>query len=211
MEFFFKQGGQAGGDRNKPFKSSLCEAHKDISTEQIREWIYTGSILGGSGSQRSIQAPLGAPRPFEGFQEIKTICLITLRYYLPFSLYWPFGMNGAKALQGKTGTFAGVQAGTPTCTSHHCICYYCGLAVNKTLPGSFEKVLDEAVKIIKCIEFRPLSTSLFNILYDQMGRTHKALLLHTQGGCLSLGKSTVPLLEFIAELAAFRVQCHFTY
>lgn len=84
---FFKHGGQAGGDRNKPFKSSLCEAHKDISTEQIREWIYTGSILGGSGSQSGIQAPLGAPRPFEGFQEIKTICIITLRYYLPFSLY----------------------------------------------------------------------------------------------------------------------------
>lgn len=71
MEFFFKQGGQEGGDRNKPFKSSLCEAHKDISTEQIREWIYTVSILCGSGPQRGIQAPLGAPRPFEGFQEIK--------------------------------------------------------------------------------------------------------------------------------------------
>lgn len=81
--FFFKQGGQEGGDRNKPFKSSLCEAHKDISTEQIREWIYTVSILCGRGPQRGIQAPLGAPKPFEGFQEIKTICMITLRYYLP--------------------------------------------------------------------------------------------------------------------------------
>lgn len=38
--FFFKQGGQEGGDRNKPFKSSLCEAHKDISTEQIRVDLY---------------------------------------------------------------------------------------------------------------------------------------------------------------------------
>lgn len=85
--FFFKQGGQEGGDRNKPFKSSLCEAHKDISTEQIREWIYTVRILCGSGPQHGNQAPLGAPRPFEGFLEIKTICIITLRYYLPFSLY----------------------------------------------------------------------------------------------------------------------------
>ena len=93
--------------------------------------------------------------------------------------------------------------GTPTCTSHHRICYYCGLAVNKTLPGSFENVLGEAVKIIKCIKFQPQSTSLFNILYDKIGSTYKALLLHTEGGCLSPEKSTMPLLELIAELAAF--------
>jgi len=92
-------------------------------------------------------------------------------------------MNSAKALGGKAGIFAGIKAGTPTCTSHHRICYYCGLAVNKTLPGSFENVLDEAVKIIKCIKFQPSSTSLFNILYNKMGSTHKALLLRTEGGC----------------------------
>lgn len=85
--FFFQQGGQEGGDRNKPFKSSLCEPRKDISTEQIREWIYIVGILYGSGPQRGIQAPLGAPRPFQGFQEVKTMCIITLRYHLPFSLY----------------------------------------------------------------------------------------------------------------------------
>lgn len=103
---------------------------------------------------------------------------------------------------GKTGTFVGIKAGPPTCTSNH-ICYYSGLAVNKTLPGSLENVLDEAVKIIKCIKFRPLSTSLFNIPYDKMGSTHKALLLHAEGRCLSPGIRTVPMFELIAELTAF--------
>lgn len=37
--FFFKHRGQEGGDRNKPFKSSLPEAIKDTSIEQIRQWL----------------------------------------------------------------------------------------------------------------------------------------------------------------------------
>lgn len=64
--FFFQQGGQEGGDRNKPFKSSLREPHKDISSEQIREWICTVRILYGSGPQHGIQAPQGASGPLRG-------------------------------------------------------------------------------------------------------------------------------------------------
>lgn len=136
----------------------------------------------------------GGPKALPGFQEVKTICIMILRYRLPFSLYWPFGISSAKALVGKTpGIFAGIKARTPTWTSRHRICYYCGLAGNKTLPGSFENVLDEAVTIIKCIKFRPLSPSLFNILYDKWEVHIKALLLHAEGRCLSPGKSTVPL------------------
>lgn len=63
---FFEQGGQECGDRNKPFKSSFCEPHKDISIEQIREWIYTGTIHHSSGPQRVIQAPLGVPKALSG-------------------------------------------------------------------------------------------------------------------------------------------------
>lgn len=49
--FFFKQGGQEGGDRTKPCKSSLRELHKDLSMEQIGEWIYTVTVLCSRGPQ----------------------------------------------------------------------------------------------------------------------------------------------------------------
>lgn len=62
---FFKRGAQECGDRNKPFKSSFCEPHKDMSIEQIREWIYTNAILYSSGPLRvMIWVPLGVPKVF---------------------------------------------------------------------------------------------------------------------------------------------------
>lgn len=87
MEYFFKRGGQKGGDRNKPFKSSLYEPHKDISIEQIREWIYTVTILCNIGPQCRSRYPLRYPKPILGFQEIKTICITTLRYNLSFFFF----------------------------------------------------------------------------------------------------------------------------
>lgn len=61
---FFKRGAQECGDRNKPFKSSLCEPHKDMSIERIREWIYTNAILYSSGPPRVIRVLLGVPKAF---------------------------------------------------------------------------------------------------------------------------------------------------
>lgn len=66
MEFFLKQGGQEVGDRNKPFKSSLCEPHKDVSMEQIREWIYTVTILIAVVLSVEPRTPGGPQGPFWG-------------------------------------------------------------------------------------------------------------------------------------------------
>lgn len=69
--FFFKQGGQEGGDRNKPFKSSLRELHKDLSMEQIRVDLYCYYSSAAVVLSVDPCTPGVSPRPFLGFQEIK--------------------------------------------------------------------------------------------------------------------------------------------
>ncbi|VVC42131.1 Hypothetical protein CINCED_3A005081 [Cinara cedri] len=48
------------------------------------------------------------------------------------------------------------------------------------MPIPHKNVLDEAVKIIHFLKSRPLSTTLFTILCEDMGSTHKSLLYHTE-------------------------------
>lgn len=197
--FFLKQGGQEVGDRNKPFKSSLCEPHKDISMEQIREWIYTVTILYSSGPQCWSRHSWGVPKALSGVPRDKN-CLHNSTKIISLFNALTICINSAKVMVGKTGALARIKAVTPTCTSSHCGHFHGGLAVSTTSPGSSQNALYEAVKIIKFIKFWPLSTSLFNILYDKVGNRHKALLLRIEVGCLSPGKSTWVV---VSELAAF--------
>lgn len=69
--FFFKLGGQEGGDRTKPCKSSLRELHKDLSLEQIREWIYTVTAPCSSGPQPCSGHPWGFPKAPSGVPKDK--------------------------------------------------------------------------------------------------------------------------------------------
>lgn len=125
---FFKQGGKEGGDRTKPCKSSLRELHQDLSTEQIREWIYTVTALCSSGPQPWSGHPWGSPRLFLGFQKIKTICITTIRYYLPFLLCWPFALTVPKALVGEIpGTCLESRQWHPLVLVVARVPYYCGL------------------------------------------------------------------------------------
>lgn len=148
--------------------------------------------------------PGGSPRSLLGFQKIKNdlhnntkilFAFLSLSFFFSFPFFllcWPFALIVPEALVGEIPS-------PPESRQRHrlglvvvCVPCYCGPAAHKTSPGSLENVLDEAVKIIKLIKFWPLSTSLFNILYDKMGSTYqaqKALQLRPGVGCLSPGSS----------------------
>ena len=115
MEFFFKQGGQEGGDRNKPFKSSLRELHKDRSTKQIREWIYSAPVLCSPGPHHRSrhrgfpQAPSAVPRD-------KNYLHNNTKLLFAFFTVWPICRSRVQALVGKIpDTSAGKEAEARTC------------------------------------------------------------------------------------------------
>lgn len=102
-----------------------------------------------------IQVPLGVLKALSGIPKDKNYLHNNTTVLLAcFFTVLTICIKSAKALVSKTpSTFAGIRAVTLICTSSHCSRYYCELAVSKTLPGSFQTVLDEAVKIIKFIKF----------------------------------------------------------
>jgi len=59
---------------------------------------------------------------------------------------------------------------------------------SKNMPRSIKLVLDSAVKIVNLIKARRLNSRLFTVLCNEMGNTHKSLLLHTKVRWLSREK-----------------------
>ncbi|KAL4126754.1 hypothetical protein QTP88_010963 [Uroleucon formosanum] len=71
---------------------------------------------------------------------------------------------------------------------------------SKNMPKSLKLVLDSAVKIVNLIKARPLNSRLFTVLCNEMGSTHKSLLLHTEVRWLSRGKVLTRLFELRSEI-----------
>ena len=121
-----------------------------------RSRLESGFILPLSSAALALTIDPGtgaSPRPLLQFQEIKTICITTLSYYLPFSRYGPFAGVGSKHWWVKFLTPLQERRPRPVPVSGHCVRCCCGLAGHKTSAGSFENVLHEAVKSIEFIKF----------------------------------------------------------
>jgi len=56
--------------------------------------------------------------------------------------------------------------------------------VSKHMPDNFQSVLNTPVKIVNFIKTKPLQSRVFKKLCEEMGSSHKSLLLHTEiRGC----------------------------
>lgn len=100
-----------------------------------------------------IQALLGVPKALSGVPRDKNYLHNSTKIISLFNAL-TICINSAKVMVGKTGALARIKAVTPTCTSSHCGHFHGGLAVS-TSPGSSQNALDEAVKIIKLLNFDP--------------------------------------------------------
>ncbi|CAI6372378.1 unnamed protein product [Macrosiphum euphorbiae] len=102
-----------------------------------------------------------------------------------------------------TGRLSGVATRikkvAPLCKTMHCLIHRQALA-SKNMPKSLKLVLDSAVKIVNLIKARPLNSRLFTVLCNEMGSTHKSLLLHTEVRWLSRGKVLTRLFELRSEI-----------
>ena len=80
----------------------------------------------------------------------------------------------------------------------HCVIHRQAL-VSKTLPPSFKKVLDEAVKVVNFVVARAKNTRLFQEFCNEMGSEHEHLLVRW----LSRGKVMERLFELRHEVQLF--------
>ncbi|KAL4104409.1 hypothetical protein QTP88_019710 [Uroleucon formosanum] len=119
---------------------------------------------------------------------------------LPWSKCVGFCSDGARAMTGRlSGVATRIKKFAPLCKTMHCMIHRQALA-SKNMPKSLKLVLDSAVKIVNLIKARPLNSRLFTVLCNEMGSTHKSLLLHTEVRWLSRGKVLTRLFELRSEI-----------
>lgn len=70
------------------------------------------------------------------------------------------------------------------------------MLASKRMSAEFNQVLKTAVKTVNFIKSSALNSRLFAILCDEMGSTHKTLLLHAEVRWLSRGR----ILKRLSEL-----------
>ncbi|KAL4153303.1 hypothetical protein QTP88_001154 [Uroleucon formosanum] len=129
-----------------------------------------------------------------------TINKYLIEINLPWSKCVGFCSDGARAMTGRlSGVATRIKKVAPLCKTMHCTIHRQALA-SKNMPKSLKLVLDSAVKIVNLIKARPHNSRLFTVLCNEMGSTHKSLLLHTEVRWLSRGKVLTRLFELRSEI-----------
>ena len=73
----------------------------------------------------------------------------------------------------------------------------------KRMPPDLVEVLEDVIKIVNFIKARPLNFRIFKLLCEDIGKTHKALLLHTEVRWLSRGKVLARFYELHEDVHSF--------
>ena len=90
---------------------------------------------------------------------------------------------------------------TETVTIHRFLHRY-ALAV-KRMPPDIVEVLEDVTKMINFIKARPLNSRIVKLLGEDIGKTHKALLLRTEVRCLSKGRCWQDFMSCLKRFTAF--------
>ena len=98
--------------------------------------------------------------------------------------------------------FGHVKKVNPDIKWMHCIVHRKALA-SKRMSPDLSAVMDDAVKMIKFIQFRPLNHRLVETLCHESGTEHEQLLLHTDVRWLSRGKTLLRLYELAVKFLCF--------
>nr|XP_039253417.1 zinc finger BED domain-containing protein 5-like [Styela clava] len=111
--------------------------------------------------------------------------------------------DGAAAMVGKySGLVAHIKSKNPETVAIHCFLHRHALAA-KRMPPDLVEVLEDVTKIINFIKARPLNSRIFRLLCEDMGKTHKSLLLHTEVRWLSRGRVLARFYELHEEVHSF--------
>ena len=131
----------------------------------------------------------------------------SLNEYFSEKLNWSFCIgvctNGAAAMIGRlSGLTVRIKEVAPEC---HCVIHREMLASRKLSP-ELHSVFGDVVKMINLIKAHALNTRLFEQICEDMDAEHKCLLLHTEVGWLSRGKSLNRVFELREPLQRFLVE-----
>ncbi|XP_026821623.1 zinc finger BED domain-containing protein 5-like [Rhopalosiphum maidis] len=111
--------------------------------------------------------------------------------------------DGARAMCGKNSSVVTrMLEVSPNALWTHCNIHR-EVLVSKHMPDNLKNVLNTSVKIVNFIKTRPLQSRLFEKLCEEMGNSHRSLLLHTEVRWLSRGKVLTRLVELREEVALF--------
>ncbi|XP_066480661.1 zinc finger BED domain-containing protein 5-like [Tiliqua scincoides] len=111
--------------------------------------------------------------------------------------------DGARAVCGKkSSVVTQVLEVCPDALWTHCNIHR-EVLVSKSMPDNLKNVLNTSIKIVNFIKTRPSQSCLFEKVCEEMGSTHKSLLLHTDSRWLSKGKVLTRLVELREETAMF--------
>ena len=97
---------------------------------------------------------------------------------------------------------ARVQSKNSETVAFHCFLHRHALAI-KRMPPDIVQVMEDVTKIVNFIKIRPLNSRIFKLLCEDIGKTHKALLLHTEVRWLSSGKVLARFYELHEEVHSF--------
>jgi hypothetical protein len=100
------------------------------------------------------------------------------------------------------GLVAKMKHVAPNIQNTHCMVHREMLA-SKIMSAEFNQVLTTAVKTVNFIKSRSLNSRLFAMMCDEMGSTHRMLLLHAEVHWLSRGRILKRLCELGEEIIIF--------
>ena len=108
--------------------------------------------------------------------------------------------DGAAAMTGKySGVVARIKSKNSEIVAIHWFLHRHALTV-KRMPPDLVEVLEDVTKIVNFIKTRPLNSRIFKVLCEDMGKTHKALLFHTEVRWLSRGRVLARFYELHEEV-----------
>ena len=101
-----------------------------------------------------------------------------------------------------SGVVARIKSKNSETVAIHCFLHQRALAV-KWQPPNLVEVLEDVTKIVNFIKARPLNSRIFKVLCEDIRKTHKVLLLHTEVRWLSRGKVLARFYELHEEVHSF--------
>ena len=101
-----------------------------------------------------------------------------------------------------SGVVACIKSKNSETVAIHCFLHWHALVV-KRMPPDLVEVLEDVTNIVNFIKAKPLNSRILKVLCEDIGKTHKALLLHIEVHWLSRGKVLARFYELHEEVYSF--------
>lgn len=115
--------------------------------------------------------------------------------------------DGAPNMQGrKVGLVSFIaKVAVKKCSFTHCVIHREALA-GKKLSVELNETLEEVIQFVNSIKSKPLQSSFFEIICEELGSEHTQLLYHNDARWFSRGKMLSRVYEQLHELEVFCIE-----